>query len=229
MRDRFKSAGRSRPAFLLSQWHLHPAMSIITFIVMTILIAHLALAQLLMLGLLLFVGLKCCEDHRFLMMMNRMRWLFVSIMLIYSFSIPGEYLPHWPFEFAPTYEGLQQGINQIVRISLVLAAIAILMATSTREVMMVGIYCCLRPLRFLNLSPERFTARLYLTLQYIDEAKSTGGISEEKSKWYQLLNDKINGDPAFLPHEFIAFDIPRLGPLDYCCMVFSFILLRLYL
>ena len=224
MLDKLKLAGRSRPAFLLSQFRLHPAIRIVVFIVMSIFITHLGFKQLLIFCLVLAFGLGCCLEHRFMIMMKRMRWLFLSIVFIYAYSTPGRYLSNWPLEFSPTYEGIQQGLNQILRISLVIAGIAILMASSTREVLMVGMYCLLRPLKLLNLSAERFTARLYLTLHYMDRAQTEINVSKKITKWHQMLHEKLNKDDGVMSQEIIALNIPRLSISDALCMALLLIL-----
>jgi energy-coupling factor transport system permease protein len=101
---------------------------------------------------------------------------------------PGRYLSSWPVEFSPTYEGIQQGVNQILRISLEIAGIAILMASSTREALMVGMYCLLKPLKLLNLSAERFTARLYLTLHYMDRSQTEMNASKKSLNGSYMKN-----------------------------------------
>ena len=104
----------------------------------------------------------------FLVLLRRARWLMLSILLIYAFATPGEYLPGFPDYAAPTYEGLRTGIVQMARLAAMLGALSLLLATSSREDIMVGVYLLLQPLRVLKLAPERFSARLWLTLHYVE-------------------------------------------------------------
>ena len=96
MLDKLRLAGRCRPAFLLSQFRFHPAIRIVVFIAMSIFITHIGFKQLLIFGLVLALGLGCCREHRFMNMMKRMRWLFLSIVFIYAYTTPGQYLSNWP-------------------------------------------------------------------------------------------------------------------------------------
>lgn len=104
----------------------------------------------------------------FLVLLRRARWLLLSMLLIYAFSTPGEYIPRMPDAWAPTYEGLRAGGLQMARLVAMLAALSLLLATSNREDIMAGIYLLLQPLRPLGLDPERFAARLWLTLHYVE-------------------------------------------------------------
>lgn len=99
----------------------------------------------------------------------RARWLMVSLLLIYAYATPGEYLRDLPFELLPTYEGIAAGTQQVLRLALMLAALALLLATTGREQLMGGIYQLLLPLRWLGFPPERFAARLWLTLHYVEQ------------------------------------------------------------
>lgn len=100
---------------------------------------------------------------------RRSRWLLVSLFLIYAFTTPGEYLHDLPFEILPTYEGIASGLQQMARLTLMLAGLALLLTTTKREQLMAGAYFLLRPLRWLGLAPERFAARLWLTLHYVEQ------------------------------------------------------------
>ncbi len=223
MRFDLKSAGRICPAFLLSNWDIHPSIRIILFVAFSVLVSHLELKTLILFCLIFVLVLNGLQEHQFFNVLKRMRWLFMSMMIIYAYATPGQYFSSWPMEFAPTYEGCLEGIKQISRISLVLAGIAILKATSTGEVLMLGMYCLLRPFKIFNLAPERFTARLYLTLQYINQTHTDSRSAQETASWYQLLNEKLNHDKSPFTNQVIEFDMPRLRLLDCLCIVMCLI------
>lgn len=199
---------------------LHPAIKILALLVMAALIQRLTLTELTVLGSLLFGTLIYFRVQAFVSMFWRMRWLFISMAMIYAYATPGEYLPNWPMDVAPTYEGLRGAAYQIVRISSVLAGIAILMATTTREVLMAGIYVLIRPLRYLGLSPERFTARLYLTLRYLDErANAQSKLEAGTAQWTKMLTLKLDDLKQDSVNETIRLDLPRLALLDYFSII----------
>ncbi len=108
----------------------------------------------------------------FLRVVTRMRWLFLSILIIYGLGTPGEFIPHIPVNFAPTFEGVQQGMLQIVKLLIALAALSLLFSTSSKAHLIHGLYILLSPLKFLGLNVKRFAVRLLLTLDYVEELAS---------------------------------------------------------
>jgi len=120
-----------------------------------------------------------------LKLLKRARWLFLSILLIYAFATPGEYVAGFPDAFAPTYEGIKSGLMQALRLAVMLGALSLVLATSSREQFMSGIYVLLRPFRILGISPERFSARLWLTLHYA-ETMPKGIIKHLKQQGWNL-------------------------------------------
>jgi hypothetical protein len=226
MKRKTQSAGRFSPAFLFKRCNLHPSLRISALLLMVVLLPSFKLNHLLLLGVALAVMLLHFRISRFFVMMRRMRWLFLSIFLIYAYTTPGQYLLGFPLEVAPTYEGLHAGLLQVGRIALVIAGVAVLMATSTREVLMVGIYSIIKPLGLIGVSPERFTARLYLTLQYIETSEFKS--KNEKSAWHQMLNLNLYSHEQALTDEIIRLDFPKIGFFDAICIAGLVLLIGVY-
>jgi energy-coupling factor transport system permease protein len=147
---------------------MHPFVRIVCLIAFAVALQFvgwraLAGACVLLAAMLMWRGLPV-----FLKLLRRARWLLLSILLIYAYATPGEYLPRLPDIVAPTYEGLRTAAMQMGRLGAMLAALSVLLASSTREDIMVGVYLLLQPLRPFGLDPERFAARLWLTLHYVE-------------------------------------------------------------
>jgi len=104
-----------------------------------------------------------------LRVVKRMKWLFISIFIIYAFSTPGEYIQYLPASVAPTFEGCFLGGVQIAKLLIALAILSILFTTSSKEQLMIGLHLLLSPLNLLGLNTNKFTARLLLTLDYVEE------------------------------------------------------------
>ncbi|NOT64496.1 MAG: hypothetical protein HOP06_00340 [Methylotenera sp.] len=102
-------------------------------------------------------------------LVKRMRWLLASIFIIYAFGTPGEYVQWFPMYVSPTYEGCIQGLLQIAKLLIAIASLSMLFSTSSKAHLMAGLYLLLSPLKWLGFNVERFTARLLLTLDYVDE------------------------------------------------------------
>lgn len=137
-----------------------------TVLLLTSVASSTELFLLLMFFCLLFLRLK---NKDFLHAVRRMRWLFLSLLVIYAFGTPGELIPLFPVNFSPTFEGLQLGWLQIEKLLIALTVLSLLLISSSREQMLLGLYMLLMPFKFIGLNVERFAARLMLTLDYVEE------------------------------------------------------------
>jgi energy-coupling factor transport system permease protein len=146
---------------------LHPTLKILLLILLAIVVQHASLPLLAFAGcaLLLLALLQQVTLLRKLLL--RSRWLLLTLLLIYACTTPGEYLHGW--ESLPlTYEGLHHGLLQAARLTVMLAGLALLLGTTPRDNLMAGIYRLIYPLQYLGISPDRFAARLWLTLHYVE-------------------------------------------------------------
>jgi energy-coupling factor transporter transmembrane protein EcfT len=148
---------------------MHPFVKIILFIFTLLLMSYLNDAYLSAMCIAL-CGYAILLDHaNFLRVVKRMKWLFLSIFVIYAFGTPGEYTQYIPTGISPTKEGCVLGILQIAKLLIALATLGILFSTSSKEQLMSGLHLLLSPLNVLGISTNRFTARLLLTLDYVEE------------------------------------------------------------
>ena len=148
---------------------MHPLVKILCFmlvLLLTSMASATGLFLLLIFFCLIFLGIK---NKSFLHAVRRMRWLLLSLMIIYAFGTPGELIPLFPINFSPTYEGLLLGWLQIEKLLIALAALSLLLISSSRGQMLLGLYMLLMPFKFIGLNIERFAARLMLTLDYVEE------------------------------------------------------------
>jgi len=109
------------------------------------------------------------NKRNFLRVVRRMRWLFISLLIIYAFTTPGEYIPELLAYASPTYEGCVLGLLQITKLLIALASLSLLFASSSKQDLIAGLYMLLTPLKLFGLNVERFSARLMLTLDYVEE------------------------------------------------------------
>jgi energy-coupling factor transport system permease protein len=124
-------------------------------------------------AVLLLVAFKM-HTQRLFALLRRTRWIFFSLLLIYAFATPGEAL--WSWDYAPTREGLLDGLLQLGRLACMLAGLSILLTLLSREQLIGGLYVLVYPVRYLGLSRERIAVRLALTLQYAENAmRDTAG------------------------------------------------------
>lgn len=97
----------------------------------------------------------------------RLRWLLLSLSLVFAWATPGE--PLFAGDWSPTQEGLSAAMTHGSRLLALLAAVTLLAATTPVTQLMSGLYVLLQPLRYLGLPPERAVVRLLLTLDYVDD------------------------------------------------------------
>jgi energy-coupling factor transport system permease protein len=190
--------------------NLHPAVRIASLLMLAVCaqLLHARGLLLLLAALLLWLSQLGWRDFRLLL--RRARWLLLSLLLIYAFATPGEFVPGLPEWLSPTYEGLHSGLLQALRLVIMLAALACLLATGSRETWISGIYALLRPLALFGVSPERFAVRLWLTLHYVENAPS-GMVKKLREHHWNLdvlMNNHTQG-PAQ-----IQLGLTRINPLD---------------
>ena len=147
-------------------------------------------------------------------MLWRMRWLFLSMLLVYGLTTPGEYVKWMPMDWGVTYEGLRAGSLQIARLVTMLGGIALLMARTPRHDLIAGFYLLLTPLKALKLEPERFAARLCLTLQYLEDAEFAHQKNKNERFWTQLLEMNLTQNERHQT-QVIELQVPAFGYVDW--------------
>ncbi len=153
---------------------MHPFTKIMCFLCLLLMVGRLdgfylatLLAGLVLLNLILKV-------KSFVKVLLRMRWLFVSMLCIYAWGTPGELLGGFPTLFAPTYEGLNTGLVQLQKLLIALAGLGLLVTGIPREEMILGLHILLSPLKWLGFDMNKFSVRLMLTFQYVEELAQYG-------------------------------------------------------
>jgi len=209
---------------------------LIVFMCLAVVINQLQIKVLLALLVIFIIFLIFKRHHQFINALKRFRWLFVVLMIIYTFNTPGEHIQGWPFYINPTYEGIVAGLTQAVRISLILAMISLIMAANTKQQLVSGFYFILLPFKNIGLQADRFAARLWLTLHYVE--------LQHASKNKESLMDKLKHMTKFetehtLAHaaqqenadlsadiDVIAFMAPTFNLVD-CFAITGFILITI--
>lgn len=191
-----------KPSFLLGFFiefviykSMHPSLRIISlflFAIMVYCLVGTALNWLFAIALLLLVCLdliklktdkisalsepnyKLAHISEWLKLVKRMRYILFFLMIVYALNTPGEYVANWNFMMTPTYEGVTAGIEQTLRLALILAGLALLLVNTGREQFIAGLYYLMQPFRYLGLNPERFAVRLWLALYYVEHGQQTG-------------------------------------------------------
>ena len=97
----------------------------------------------------------------------RLKWLVLSVFLVYGWTVPGQYI--WSIWFSPTDTGLLLGLDQVSRLIIVTSSLQILLAQMTRSEIFTSIYILLTPFQYINRMQTRFALRFALTLEKAEE------------------------------------------------------------
>jgi energy-coupling factor transporter transmembrane protein EcfT len=196
------------PGLFIGLGIVHPSLRIIALIALAVAIQFITPRLLLATGLLVMLSAFFQYPMLFRRVLFRSRWLLLTLLAIFAFTTPGEYVHGWSIAIAPTYEGISRGALQGGRLIIMLAGLTLLLGSTGREALMAGIYCLMQPFRLLGLSPLRFTARLWLTLHYVEQAPE----KQHRSGWtmLQALALESRGDQP----QTLVLTIPAWTPVD---------------
>jgi energy-coupling factor transport system permease protein len=137
----------------------------------------LTLKVLLIVCVFLLVLLLIMKNYQFYRLFKRLKWVYLVMFAIFSFNTPGEHVNAWPILFSPTYEGISAGFEQLLRITTMVAVLSMLLMGNNRQNFISGLYFLFSPLKCLGLDVERFAARLWLTLHYVESQQSAPKIT----------------------------------------------------
>lgn len=194
---------------------MHPTLRILALILLAVTIQFLEAPALMIVGGIVLAIALFFHAGLLRKMLHRSRWLLLTLLLIFAFTTPGEYLEWGNPKIAPTYEGISLGLLQAGRLAMMLAGLAILLGTTPRNALMAGIFLLLKPLRPIGISPEQFTARLWLTMHYVEQEPRKG-----KGKfWARLDNAALYDNAAAI--ECVRFTLPSFTHLDWAILVLT--------
>lgn len=201
---------------------------LLAFFTLAIVVNLLNISALLFLFAALFAAIQFSHQSQFLRSIKRFKWFFLVMMAIFAFNTPGEHIAFWPFIISPTYEGLIAGLAQTLRICVMLAAISLIIATNTRQQLISGFYFTFSPFKYLGLEVERFAARLWLTLHYVELQHNNSTSQDLIGRLKEMTNlgsNPIDEDVS------IQFKMPQFGLIDYTviALLLIFILLKVIL
>ncbi len=179
---------------------------------LAILLNQTHLSVLLYIAAMLGLALFHMKNNQFFRSIKRLKWFFLVMMIIFAFNTPGEHVMLSAVFISPTYEGLMAGCTQALRIMVMLATLSLIMACNTRQQLMSGFYFVFSPLKYMGLEVERFAARLWLTLHYVESQQN----ADRKQFFSHLKNmpPALNTESAHDDVE-ISFALPEFTLLDY--------------
>lgn len=103
-------------------------------------------------------------------LLRRSRWLLLSLVVLFLFMTPGEYLPGIGGDLGLTYEGLWDAGEHLGRLLALLASLALLHEKIGTSGLLAGLYCLLGPFAW----REATVVRLMLVLEYVEQKQPVG-------------------------------------------------------
>lgn len=109
-------------------------------------------------------------------MVRRLRWLLVSLLIVYGWFTPGRPLAGLDAgallaPLIPTVEGLAEGVVRCAALVVIVLAVNLLLRTTSREQLLGAIHGLARPLALFGLSRERLALRMVLVMDAVEEVR----------------------------------------------------------
>ncbi|MGD8571158.1 MAG: hypothetical protein PVF34_02570 [Gammaproteobacteria bacterium] len=153
---------------------MHPVIRIVSFFILAGFVAfggryELALGFLIVAVLIAFKRLQSIELS--IRIIKRMRWLFLSILIVYLWFTPGQPLIPYMQDAMPTVEGLQTGVLRIFTLVLIILAVNYFVSAIARNQLVEAITWLSYPLRWLGIDNKLLALRIALTLELIPKVQ----------------------------------------------------------
>lgn len=196
---------------------MHPLVKIYSLVVLAISLQFLKPYYLIILSLILLALVWCFCFTQFTRMVKRLRWLLLFMLVIYAFNTPGQFVNDWPFSISPTYEGIWHGLNQALKIIIMLLGITLLLFSVSREAFIGAIYQLLKPLAFIGIDRARFAVRLWLTLSYVESQPKIQNLTLLKDLTKQL-QQMFQAD-SYKNIDVITIKLEKMYAVDYLILI----------
>lgn len=156
---------------------MHPVIRIFSFIVLSLFLSlgdlyQLSVAVLVLGALFLLSGPSALSGAW--PMLRRMRWFFLSILLIYTWLTPGQ--PLWGLDSGPSWwmpsrEGVLMGGHRVVALLMIVLALQWLLWATPRTQLVSALYWLATPLSVVGIPRERLVVRIALILTTIERVQ----------------------------------------------------------
>lgn len=201
---------------------IHPATSMIMLIWLGAILQFMSPPVLLSMSLITILPATLFHFLEFVRLLRKTRVLLLMIGMMYAISTPGEYifsdLPLW---LSMSKEGLLHGAEQVFKMLVMLASLSIFLGTTRRDAILSGLYTLLLPCRMIGWNTDSMIARIYLTLEYVENSKNEFNIKS-------LPNVLAKSSEQFSEQaslEYVRFELVRMRTIDWLMCVFMLIAL----
>ena len=153
---------------------IHPLIRLMMFLVFAILMSRANLSQLVFSAGLLMTWMAISKGSRagIRKRLFRLRWLFLSIVMVYAFMTPGRSIIPAGGSIWPTVEGVSGGLHQCLVLGLIVMAVHLLLYYCTRDELLQGIRGFLAPLAGVGVPHERIAMRITLVFDVLSDVQT---------------------------------------------------------
>jgi len=99
------------------------------------------------------------HGRQIILMVRKIRWFFLSIMILYFWFYPGADILQLPGRFSPSVEGVNQAALRISLLLIVISFSGFLSLLTPRDDLVSGIQFPLSPFKFIGIDSQRFALR----------------------------------------------------------------------
>ncbi len=190
---------------------LNPASLLLAWLALALAMQWLPLPALLATTALLLPVVWWFSRGRLLILLRRARWLLLSIALLFALATPGVALPGPAGMLGLTYEGILLAAMHVLRLTLLLALLALLLERLGIPALVSGLYLLLKPF---GDSPgrRRLALRLLLVLEYVENSDSA-----ERKHWRDSLSPQMN----LAEYPPLHLTVAPLAGIDYVVMALA--------
>jgi energy-coupling factor transport system permease protein len=154
---------------------VHPLIrlhSLLVFILLLALGDGSALPPALLVLALSYAGTGTAHLAGLLGLVRRIRWLLLSILVLYGWWTPGTLLWEGFGSHGPTLEGLRQGGVRVGVLLAIVAAVHWMMSVTGRDDLLGALVRLTAPLRWLGVDHQRLAVRMQLTLEAVPRVQA---------------------------------------------------------
>lgn len=140
---------------------------------------------------------------------RRLRWLFLSIFIIYLWFTPGRPLVSDYANILPTVEGVQLGLLRIASLIVIVLAVNVLVRSISRGGLIASILWLSKPINLIGIPNERLAVRIALTLEDVDKVQSL--YAQRIEKPIPAANNLNNSYSSRLSHRLTSIGVVAHG------------------
>lgn len=144
-----------------------------------------------------------------LSILRRMRWLLLSLLVLYGWYTPGAPLIEFLGDWSPSAEGVRLGLIRIVSLLLIGLAVAWLLASTMMTDLIAGLIWFLAPGRWIGLPLDRLALRIALTMQAVGELREQPVSAPEGPSYSKI---RILAETLFVRYEEVLYRAEQMAP-----------------